>query len=270
MNESLPVVTYAEVKAFVWSLVIVQARVMPIFVLLPFMNRSLVPGMLRFAVATALGVLVVPLLAPAVLEDGLPHGLPLMALLLKESFLGLVLGYLAALPFWAFEAMGFIVDNQRGASIASTINPLTGHDSSPLGILYDQAFTVFFFVSGGFFLLAGMIYDSYALWHPLSFWPRLAEESAALLVPQLNRMVAMALLLAAPVLVAMLMAEVGLALASRFVPQLQVFFLAMPVKSGIAILMLMLYAATLFEHGRPYLQEMGRWADALDPLLRSR
>jgi type III secretion protein T len=47
----------------------------------------------------------------------------------------------------------------------------------------------------------------------------------------------------------MLLAEAGLALASRFTPQLQVFFLAMPIKSGLALLVLVLYMTTLFEYG---------------------
>ena len=44
----------------------------------------------------------------------------------------------------------------------------------------------------------------------------------------------------------MFLAEVGLALVSRFAPQLQVFFLAMPIKSALALLVLILYMKVLF------------------------
>jgi len=56
------------------------------------------------------------------------------------------------------------------------------------------------------------------------------------------------LLFAAPAIVAMFLAELGLALVSRFTPQLQVFFLAMPIKSALALLVLVLYMSTLFEY----------------------
>jgi type III secretion protein T len=46
----------------------------------------------------------------------------------------------------------------------------------------------------------------------------------------------------------MFLAELGLALVSRFAPQLQVFFLAMPIKSALALLVLVLYMSTLFEY----------------------
>ena len=46
----------------------------------------------------------------------------------------------------------------------------------------------------------------------------------------------------------MFLAEVGLALVSRFVPSLQVFFLAMPIKSALAFLVLVMYTQTLFTY----------------------
>jgi succinate dehydrogenase cytochrome b556 subunit len=61
--------------------------------------------------------------------------LTFILLLGKEAIIGLVLGYVAAIPFWTMEAIGFVVDNQRGASMAATVNPMTGHDTSPLGML---------------------------------------------------------------------------------------------------------------------------------------
>lgn len=46
-------------------------------------------------------------------------------------------------------------------------------------------------------------------------------------------------------MIAMLLAEIGLAIVSMFAPQLPVFFLAMPVKACVALFVLMLYLATL-------------------------
>ena len=85
------------------------------------------------------------MLMPAINTVNLGMG-QLLMLLMKEVFVGFVLGYLIAIPFWAFEAVGFLIDNQRGASVAATLNPLTGNDSSPLGLLFNQAFIVFFFI----------------------------------------------------------------------------------------------------------------------------
>ncbi|KDB64396.1 bacterial export protein, family 1 domain protein, partial [Bordetella bronchiseptica B18-5 (C3)] len=66
------------------------------------------------------------------------------------------------------------------------------------------------------------------------------------------------LLLASPAIVAMFLAELGLALISRFAPQLQVFFLALPVKSALVLLVLVLYMATLFQYAGEILGSVGR------------
>ena len=54
----------------------------------------------------------------------------------------------------------------------------------------------------------------------------------------------------------MFLAEVGLALISRFVPQLDVFFLAMPVKSALAILVLLVYLSTLFDYALDHVNHL--------------
>jgi type III secretion protein T len=257
--------TFEQLKSSLLQLALVQARLMPLFLLIPFMNRSMVPRTLAMAVATGLGLLVLPALP----ELNRPQIDPsFLALLLKEAILGLVLGYVVAIPFWTLEAVGFVIDNQRGASMAATINPMTGHDSSPLGILFNMAFITFFLVAGGMNILLGVIFDSYRLWPPMSFWPSWNAAAAELMLTQLNHFVMMTLLLAAPVLLAMFLAELGLALVSRFAPQLQVFFLAMPIKSALGLFVLVVYAGTLFDYGMAPLRALAEWPVRLDAVLR--
>lgn len=258
--------SYDSLKGMLFSLFMVAARVSPLFLLMPFMNRALVPRMVRFAMSAGIGLLVVPVLPP--FTETWPSGVLLLALVFKEAVIGILLGFVVAIPFWAFEAVGFVIDNQRGASMAATLNPMTGHDSSPLGIAFNFAFITFFLLGGGIHLFLGLIYDSYRLWPPLDFWPAIGPDAAALLVVQLNRLAMLALLLAAPVMIAMLMSELGLALVSRFAPQLQVFFLAMPIKSALALFVLVIYSSTLFDYSLAPIRELATWVDRLDPLLR--
>ena len=196
-------------------------------------------------------------LAPqyAALDIGWPR---LLALLAKEAMVGMFLGWLAALPFWIFEAIGFVIDNQRGASLGAILNPATGNDSSPLGILFNLGFMVFFLTAGGFGLFATMLYDSFGLWNIWAWWPSMPAQGAVRMLDQFSGFAARVLLLASPAIVAMFLAELGLALISRFAPQLQVFFLALPVKSALVLLVLVLYMATLFQYAGEILGSVGR------------
>lgn len=242
---------FAQAETFLLAVAYTQPRILAMFIALPIFANAILPGLLRYAIAAAIGAHVAPYIMPMVaqVETG---AVPLIMLVTKEVFVGFVLGYLIAIPFWAFEAMGFLIDNQRGASVASTLNPLTGNDSSPLGQLFNQAFIVFFFLSGGFLLMLGLISDSFRLWDVFTWHPHLHAQSVPLLLDGLSKLLRIAVLLGAPVILAMFLSELGLALVSRFVPQLQVFFLAMPIKSAVAILVLALYVVTLFDYGTDY------------------
>lgn len=233
---------------FVMALALTQPRALAMFMALPLFNQQIVPGLLRHSLASVVGLLAVPIVLPQIQEANIDSASMLILLIAKEAFIGFVIGFLAAIPFWIFESVGFLIDNQRGASIASTLNPLSGNDSSPMGILFNQAFVVFFLISGGFLGLLGVLYDSFALWNATQWFPTLRGESTPLILGQLDRLLRTAILFAAPAMVAMFLAELGLALVSRFTPQLQVFFVAMPIKSAVATLVLLLYAATLFEY----------------------
>lgn len=238
---------YAEFSQYLGALALSQPRVLAMFALLPFFNRQLLPGILRYGISFGLSLMLIPVLLPRYVELQ-PVGLDLLLLITKEVFIGLALGFMVALPFWIFEAVGFVIDNQRGASIGATINPATGNDSSPLGILFNQAFMVFFLISGGFGLMLSLLYNSFRIWDVFAWFPVLEKEGIPFFLGQLSMFARTSLLLAAPVIVAMFLAELGLGLISRFAPQLQVFFLAMPVKSALALLVLVLYMSTLFEY----------------------
>mgnify|MGYP002398949947 CR=1 FL=1 len=254
-----------QLKNLALGLLLVQARLMPMFLLLPMMNRAMVPRTVLFAIAAGFGALVLPILHVPT-DWGKDAGL-LLLILSKEAFVGLLLGFLLALPFWLFEAVGFMVDNQRGANMAAMLNPLTGSESSPLGLLMNMAFITLYISIGGMQVLLGVVYDSYKLWNPLEFWPDLGVSFADLVFPQLNRMLQHCLLLAAPAMLVMLLAELSLALISRFAPQLQVFFLAMPIKSALGIFILAISAGMLLDIAQEHMNAGRHWLQWLAPAM---
>ncbi len=74
----------------------------------------------------------------------------LAMLIAKEVLLGLLIGFVAAIPFWAIEASGFLIDNQRGAAMGSLFNPSLGSQTSPTGLLLTQTLITLFFASSAF------------------------------------------------------------------------------------------------------------------------
>ncbi|TMS57097.1 EscT/YscT/HrcT family type III secretion system export apparatus protein [Imbroritus primus] len=256
-------VSVAEVKEWLTALAYLQPRIMAMFLLIPMFNRELIPGAVLPAIVLAVSLVALPLVQPQIAMAGTLSGMQHTALILKEVMVGFVLGFLVAIPFWALEAVGFLIDNQRGASISDTLNPLTASDTSPLGLLFNQVFIIYFLLSGGMNLMLGILYDSFRFWSVMTWTPGLHMDYATFFLGQLDRLVQLSVVLAAPVLILMFMAEVGLALVNRFAPQLQVFFLAMPIKSALAFFILVLYAGTLMEYVGDEIRGLGGLFDQI-------
>ncbi len=242
-------------------------RMLAMFSILPMFNRQALPALLRIGTAFAFSIFVVPSLVEPALTTPL-QGMQVLAVTVKEAAIGFFLGFLIALPLWAMDIMGAYIDNQRGASIAATINPLTGHDTSPLGELFSQAALVYLLMTGGLLLVLQLVYASYEAWPVYQMLPRFSDQMPTVLLGLMDRLMWLAVLLSAPVIFSMFLAEVGLGIVSRFVPQLQVFFLAMPVKSAIAIFVFSVYVGTLFGYlGEEYMDFVQRSIDTMRSLF---
>ncbi len=229
---------------FIFAFVLV--RMLAIFAMIPIFQAAVLPGSIRTAVAMSLTIMVVPMVQTDVVVADFTTPI-LLALIVKEVVIGVFIGFGVSLIFWAIESAGFFIDNQRGSTMASSVDPLTGSQTSPLGIFLTQVLTVFFMVGGGFFVFVFAVYESYQFFPVFEFYPSMDIDNVRVFLAITDRIMALAILMAAPAMIAMFLSEFGLGLVSRFAPQLNVFFLAMPVKSAVGILMLILYIKLLPE-----------------------
>ncbi|WP_287066515.1 type III secretion system export apparatus subunit SctT [Mesorhizobium sp.] len=209
--------------------------------IIPILGRGIVTGLARNGAITALSL---PVMAHAwatrpVNLDSWDLEL-ILGLGLKELLLGLVLGMPIAATIWGVEAAGTFIDNQRGAAMVSLLNPASGNHVSPLGTLFAQLFVTWLFATGGFSALIEALYRSHEVWPLWSLHPAFGPAFVTGVLHLADVIMLLTLLLAGPAIVVMFLSEMGLALIGRIAPQLQVFFIAMSVKSAVALLVLVL------------------------------
>ena len=166
-------------------------------------------------------------------------------LIFKEAVLGVLLGILLSMPFWLFESVGALLDNQRGALIGGQLNPSLGPDATPIGHLFQQLSVFLLIVTLGLGSLTQVIWDSYLIWPPTVWLPTLASGGYALFIELLGDTFTHMVLYAAPFIALLLMVEFAIALLSLYSPQLQVFVLSMPAKSLAGLCFLLLYLPQL-------------------------
>ena len=237
---------YIEFHRWILAAVLAMARIGGAFAVCPALTESMIPGVARRAAVLGFSCLVIPLV-----KDGMPPGEPnywmFSFLALKEAVIGFLLGYFAAVPFWIAENVGNFIDNQRGATMGEVYSPLSGAQVSTTGIFFTQLVSTIFFVGGAVLVFLGALYSSYSIWPvfqasaagtPLpAFSPGAAEQ----MLGSLDEMLKATVVISAPVIIVMFLATVGLGLVNRTAPQLNVFFLSMPVKSALGIAMLIVY-----------------------------
>ena len=232
--------TYAEFHRWILAAVLAMARFGGAFAICPALTDSMIPGLARRAAVLGFAFLAIPHV-----KAGMPPGEPNMwmfaLLAAKEAFIGFLLGFFAAIPFWVAENIGNFIDNQRGATMGEVYSPLNGAQVSTTGIFFTQVVSTLFFVSGAVLVLLGAIYTSYSIWPVFGNWVQLAPQAPAQILATVDAMLMKTVIISAPVIIIMFLATLGLGLVNRTAPQLNVFFLSMPVKSALGVAMLIIY-----------------------------
>ena len=162
-------------------------------------------------------------------------------LLAKEVFIGFLLALVVGIPFWIAGVAGAIVDAQRGGGFSETVSPMSGDDTTVIGILFWLFMTTTYFMSGGLMMTLSLLYESFELWPVLSLSPTIDFSRWEQVLRILDIVVVNAAIIVLPFVTLMLLTDLALFYMSTFIPQLNVFSVSLPIKSGIAAAVMVIY-----------------------------
>jgi flagellar biosynthesis protein FliR len=212
--------------------VLVLGRVSAFFAVLPVWGAKSVPMSVRAGLAIVVAAAFTASLRPV--DGGLPtQWLELSLLLVHEILCGLGLGLAVAIVFAALSQTGEIIHLQMGLADSEIIDPLTGEEPRPVGLILEMAFLVLFLVSDGHLLLLRLIEQSYTAF-PIGHPP-----SAALLAETIIQsgtlMLTFGLQLAAPILAGFLLLAALLAVLARAMPEINILIESFPLRVGLGL-----------------------------------
>lgn len=216
----------------------------------PFGTR-IIPNSVRLLLAISISLVLVQLYS---LKE-LPETNTLIILGIKEIIIGLVIGLLSNIIFYMLQLAGQIIDFQIGLSLANIVNPAFEIQSSPIGDLFFILGIFIFLVSGGYLQIIEAIGYSFNL-VPVGeviLNNHIFIESFKLLG---NFVLQVALRFTAPIITTMLLVDVIIGIIARTVPQINIFIIGLPLKTGLAFLALLILIGNipdLINRELPYL-----------------
>lgn len=218
--------------------VLVLARVAGLFLLAPVFGSRMVSLRVRAAIALFVAVAMLPLAHRTSSATPLAGGSALELLLAigAETAIGLLLGLLATLVFGAVLMAGELAGMQMGLGLVGLIDPQSHDRAVPLAQWQNTLALLLFLAIDGHHALLQAVARSFDR-VPVG-GASLGTAALGMALGFAGEVFVLALQIAAPVLVLVLMVNAGLGALAKLIPQLNVMVVGFPVNVAAGFFML--------------------------------
>ncbi len=241
-----------------FAFMLIFARTGAMAMALPGIGDRMIPPRIRLVFALALSLILFPLVNTAF--PALPTTLNAMiGALAAETLIGISIGFAVRLIVTAIMFAGTVIAFQTGLAFAQNVDPAQGVQSTLFGAFFSVLSVALIFATDLHFMLLSAMHDSYVLFRPGTGFP--AGDFAQVALKTMSDGMRVATQLSAPFLVFGLIFYLGVGILTRLIPQVQVFFLAMPANITLGFILLMLLLSTMMIWFLDY------FARALSPFL---
>jgi flagellar biosynthetic protein FliR len=214
----LPALAAAFVLAF--------ARIGAMVMLLPGLGEQNIPVRVKLSIALLLTLIILPLHRQAYQVD-LQSMAALMVLMVHEIVIGIVLGATARVTLSALQVAGAVIAQQMGLGFVQSVDPTQGQQGVLIGNFLTMLGVTLLFATDTHHLVIAALNDSYQVFAPGEIMP--SGDVAALATRAFTAAFRIGLQLSAPFLVFGLVFNVGLGVLARLMPQMQVYFVGVPL-----------------------------------------
>lgn len=246
------------------------ARFISFITIVPFFGGQVVPAQVKVAVASSLVIITYPSLMSELPPDGVALGFGAVGfiwLIAKEVFVGFTLGFVASLVFETVQVAGRIADFQRGSTMGELFAPQLKARVSELGQFQLQLAIVIFLTLGMHKRFISSLVTSFEFIPALRF-PHIEPgwtPAAEFLTGMTGNVITLGVQLAIPVVVTLLLTDLFFGMINRVAPQVNVFFLSLPVKMWIGIMVVAVGLYFIIERFKDY---FGMSYEAFEYMLR--
>jgi flagellar biosynthetic protein FliR len=217
------------------------ARVGAMVMLLPGLGETNIPVRIKLSIALLLTLIILPLHRAAYHVD-MTSLTALLVLMLHEIVIGIVLGATARVTLSALQTAGAVIAQQMGLGFVTSVDPTQGQQGVLIGNFLTMLGVTMLFATDSHHLVIAALSDSYKIFSPGETMA--TGDVASLATSAFAAAFKIGLQLSAPFLVFGLVFNIGLGVLARLMPQMQVYFVGVPLSilAGFLILALVIAA----------------------------
>ncbi len=240
---------------------LVFSRVLGIFAFNPLLSRRNIPQIVKVVCCILITMIVIMVRQPEPVETGTVIGVYL-AMLLKEGFVGAVLGFITDMFFYSVQMSGEIMDMQSGLGMAKVFDPGTNLQMSIMGSFVSFMMYLYFFVINAHLTYIELFVKSFDV-IPLGF-EGINPDLGISIVEYFSVVLTLVLKIAMPLIVSQTILQFCVGVLMKSVPQIQIMVINIQLKVGFGFLILFLVAVPLSDLIEKF---MNTWLETLEGVL---
>jgi flagellar biosynthetic protein FliR len=226
-----------ELPALVFAAGLVFARLGAILMLMPGFGEPSIPVRIRLSFALLIALVMGPLIAPSL--PAMPdRPLPMAGMVISEMIIGLMIGAVGRLFMSTAAVAGQVIGQQSGLAMAQNFDPSQGQQGALIATFLNLTFMVLLFATNTHHMLLQTAAHSYMVF-PAGDFPATAE-TAQWATQAFADAFRLGIQLAAPLIVFGLVFYMAMGILARMMPQLQIFFIAMPANIMVGLFILII------------------------------
>ena len=229
------------------------ARVGTMVMMMPGIGEMNMPSRVRLTIALLLTAILLPAHEKAYTVDLTTMG-PVLLMLFQEIVIGAVLGLTARLAISALQVAGSVIAQQLGLGFVTAVDPTQNQQGAIVGNFLAMLGITLVFATDMHHLVIAALNDSYAIFAPGQM--PIVGDVAKHITMVIASAFRIGIQLSAPFLVFGLLFNLGLGVLSRLMPQMQVFFIGLPLSIILGLLLLLLVIGTMMGTFTGYLENV--------------
>jgi len=227
-------ITSAQLDAFLVAWCFPMARILAMVGTSPLFGNNNIPRRIRIAFGLILGFAIIPVLPPAPpIQPGTWHGIAIFAI---QILIGLGMGLTLRLVMTAVDMAGDIIGLQMGLSFAVFFDPGSSGRTAVLSQLFTLFASLVFLAINGHLFLIRVLAQSFEM---VPIGSGVLSGSAWFMLLRVGTIIfGTGLLLSLPIIAALLVTNIALAVLTRSAPQLNIFAIGFPITSTVGMLIM--------------------------------